>query len=88
MQGPPSYAVAKTLLKGITLTLFEQAEIDQSTESVPHFKLCLDNAAEHMFPEKAGQTQNHYMQMNLWLAGGMTVKEWVAQVSELNGYLK
>eukprot|EP00957_Ditylum_brightwellii_P201967 15327989-Ditylum_brightwellii.AAC.1 len=34
--------------------------------------------AEHAFPEKAKQTQNHYMQRNLWIVGGMTMKEWVA----------
>eukprot|EP00957_Ditylum_brightwellii_P065782 4990091-Ditylum_brightwellii.AAC.1 len=41
-----------------------------------------------MFPKKARQTQECCMQKNLWLVGGMAVKEWVAQVSELNGYLK
>eukprot|EP00957_Ditylum_brightwellii_P119598 9125128-Ditylum_brightwellii.AAC.1 len=55
-QGPPSYAVAKTLIKGNALTVFEQAEIDHSTQSVPHFKLCLDDVAEHVFPNKVTQT--------------------------------
>eukprot|EP00957_Ditylum_brightwellii_P161489 12296151-Ditylum_brightwellii.AAC.1 len=77
-QGPPSYAVAKTLLKGNALMVFEQVEIDHGTQSVPHFKLCLDDVAEHVFPEKARQTQKHYMWKNLWLVGRMTVKEWVA----------
>eukprot|EP00957_Ditylum_brightwellii_P150826 11484543-Ditylum_brightwellii.AAC.1 len=44
--------------------------------------------AEHVFPEKAGQTQKHYMQRNICFVGQMTVKEWVAQESELNKYLK
>eukprot|EP00957_Ditylum_brightwellii_P156297 11896358-Ditylum_brightwellii.AAC.1 len=57
MQGSLIYAVAKTLLKGDVLTIFEQAEIDHGTQSVPHFELCLDDVAEHMFPKKAGQTQ-------------------------------
>eukprot|EP00957_Ditylum_brightwellii_P016311 1226635-Ditylum_brightwellii.AAC.1 len=77
MHGPPRYAVAKTLLKGDALTVFEQAEIDHSTQSLPHFKLCLDDMAEHVFPKKARQTQKHYMQKNLRLVGGMTVKTWV-----------
>eukprot|EP00957_Ditylum_brightwellii_P170327 12965045-Ditylum_brightwellii.AAC.1 len=76
------------LLKGNALTVFEQAEINHSTQSVPHFELCLDDVAEHVFPEKAGQTQKHYMRRNLWLVGEMTVKEWVARVLELNKYLK
>eukprot|EP00957_Ditylum_brightwellii_P037885 2865160-Ditylum_brightwellii.AAC.1 len=55
---------------------------------MPHFKLCLDDVAEHIFPEKAGQAQKRYMQRNLRFGGGITMKEWVAQVLELNGYLK
>eukprot|EP00957_Ditylum_brightwellii_P085553 6507635-Ditylum_brightwellii.AAC.1 len=76
MQGPPSYAVAKTLLKGNALTVFEQVEINHGTQSVPHFELCLDDMAEHVFPEKARQTQKCYIWRNLWLVGQMTVKEW------------
>eukprot|EP00957_Ditylum_brightwellii_P064848 4919587-Ditylum_brightwellii.AAC.1 len=32
-QGPPSYAVVKTLLKGSTLTVFEQAEIARGNQT-------------------------------------------------------
>eukprot|EP00957_Ditylum_brightwellii_P109008 8315583-Ditylum_brightwellii.AAC.1 len=32
-QGPPSYAVAKTLLKGDALTVFEQAEIARGNQT-------------------------------------------------------
>eukprot|EP00957_Ditylum_brightwellii_P006931 524828-Ditylum_brightwellii.AAC.1 len=87
MQGPPSYAVDKTLLKGNALTVFEQGEIDHSMQTMPHFKLYLDDVAEHVFTKKSRQTHKRYMKRNLRLVGGMTVKEWVAQVSELNGYL-
>eukprot|EP00957_Ditylum_brightwellii_P199532 15210130-Ditylum_brightwellii.AAC.1 len=78
MQGPPSYPVTKMLLKGDTLTVFEQAEINHGAQSVPHFELCLDDMTEHVFPEKATQTQKCYMRRNLRLVGEMTVKEWVA----------
>eukprot|EP00957_Ditylum_brightwellii_P013873 1045721-Ditylum_brightwellii.AAC.1 len=53
------------LLKGDALTVFEQAEIDHCAQSVPHFKLCLDDVTEHVFPEKARQTQKRYMHRNL-----------------------
>eukprot|EP00957_Ditylum_brightwellii_P169774 12922311-Ditylum_brightwellii.AAC.1 len=79
MQGHPSYAVAKTLLKGDALMAFEQTEIDHGMQSVPNFKLCLDDMAEHVFPKKVRQTQKHYMQRNLQLMGPMAMKEWVAQ---------
>eukprot|EP00957_Ditylum_brightwellii_P055247 4187491-Ditylum_brightwellii.AAC.1 len=58
-QGPASYAVAKTLLKGNTLTVFEQAGIDHGNQTVPHFKLCLDNMVTHIFPEKVRQAQRY-----------------------------
>eukprot|EP00957_Ditylum_brightwellii_P155593 11844161-Ditylum_brightwellii.AAC.1 len=88
MQGPPSYAVAKTLLKGDALTVFEQAKIDHGNQTVQKFQRCLDDVAKHIFPEKARQTQKHYMWRNLRFGGGITVKEWVAQISELSSYLK
>eukprot|EP00957_Ditylum_brightwellii_P075132 5709139-Ditylum_brightwellii.AAC.1 len=64
-QGPASYAVAKTLLKGDALTVFEQAETTHGNQTVPHFELCLDDVASHVFPEKAGQTQKQYMRRNI-----------------------
>eukprot|EP00957_Ditylum_brightwellii_P148351 11294336-Ditylum_brightwellii.AAC.1 len=50
-QGPPSYAVAKTLLKGNALTVFKQAEITHINQTVTNFELCLDDVAKHVFPE-------------------------------------
>eukprot|EP00957_Ditylum_brightwellii_P154566 11763716-Ditylum_brightwellii.AAC.1 len=76
--------VAKILLKGGVLTVFEQAEIAHGNQTVPHFDLCLDDVAEHVFPEKVGQIQKYYMQRNICYDRDNTVKEWVAQVQELN----
>eukprot|EP00957_Ditylum_brightwellii_P148490 11305682-Ditylum_brightwellii.AAC.2 len=55
---------------------------------MPHFELCLDDIAEHVFPEKAGQIQKRYMQRNINWSKDYTVKEWVARVQQLNRYLK
>eukprot|EP00957_Ditylum_brightwellii_P006734 511366-Ditylum_brightwellii.AAC.1 len=84
IQGPPSYVVAKTLLKGKTLMAFEQAEIARGNQTVPHFNLCLNDVAKHVVPEKAGQIQKRYMQRNICYGKDFTMKEWVAQVQELN----
>eukprot|EP00957_Ditylum_brightwellii_P138532 10559692-Ditylum_brightwellii.AAC.1 len=46
-QGPASYALAKTLLKGDTLTVFEQSAIARGNQTVPHFNKCLNDVAEH-----------------------------------------
>ena len=86
--GPASYAVAKTLLKGDALTVFELAETTHGNQTTTNFEVCLDDVAAHVFPEKAGQTQKRYMRRNLRYTRDTTVKEWVARVSELNGYLK
>eukprot|EP00957_Ditylum_brightwellii_P084735 6442866-Ditylum_brightwellii.AAC.1 len=56
-QVSPSYAVAKTLLKGDALTVFKQVEITHGNQTVLHFELCLDDMAKYMFPEKSGQIQ-------------------------------
>eukprot|EP00957_Ditylum_brightwellii_P093471 7118501-Ditylum_brightwellii.AAC.1 len=64
MQGFPSYAVSKTLLKSDALTVFKQAEITHRNQTVTNFDLCLDDVTKHVFPEKAGQTQKCYMQRN------------------------
>ena len=77
-QGPPSYTVAKTLLKGNVLMVFKQAYIDHSNQSVPHSDLCLDDVAAHILPKKAKQTQKCYMQRNICCGRVVTVKEWVA----------
>ena len=78
MQGPASYTMTKTLLKGDALTVFEQAEIARGNQTVPHYNKCLDYVAEHVFPEKAGQIQKRYMRRNLQFTKNLTVKEWVA----------
>eukprot|EP00957_Ditylum_brightwellii_P147423 11225801-Ditylum_brightwellii.AAC.1 len=88
MQGPPSYTVAKTLLKGNTLTVFKHVENTHGNQTLQNFDLCLNDVTKHVFPEKAGQTQKRYMQRNIRYGRGITVKKWVAQVSELNSYLK
>eukprot|EP00957_Ditylum_brightwellii_P108935 8310219-Ditylum_brightwellii.AAC.1 len=51
-QGPPSYAVAKTLLKVDALTVFKQAEIIHRNQTAVNFGLCLDDVAKHVFAEK------------------------------------
>eukprot|EP00957_Ditylum_brightwellii_P159003 12102462-Ditylum_brightwellii.AAC.1 len=68
--------------------MFEQAEIVRGNQTVPHVKECLHDVAVHVFPEKLGQIQKRYMRRNLRFTKDLTLKEWVAQVQELNGYLK
>eukprot|EP00957_Ditylum_brightwellii_P139489 10631027-Ditylum_brightwellii.AAC.1 len=66
------------LLRGDALMVFEQTKIAHGIQTVPHFDKCLDDVAEHVSPEKAGQIQKHYMWRNLLYSKDLTVKEWVA----------
>eukprot|EP00957_Ditylum_brightwellii_P189494 14423668-Ditylum_brightwellii.AAC.1 len=75
-QGPPSYAVTKTLLKGNMLTVLKQAEITHRNQAVTNFELCLEDMAKRVFPEKSGQIQKRYMRRNICYSRGTTVKEW------------
>ena len=81
---PDKYAIVKTLLKGYALMLFKTAETAYMIFTVEIFDKCLDDLTSHFFPEKEVQTQKRYMQRYLRLSKGQPVKEWVAQVSELN----
>eukprot|EP00957_Ditylum_brightwellii_P207694 15354127-Ditylum_brightwellii.AAC.1 len=64
-QGPPSYAVAKTLLKGDALAVFEQAEIAHGNQTVPHFDLYLDDMAEHgQYRERMGSPSTRVKQIS------------------------
>eukprot|EP00957_Ditylum_brightwellii_P098132 7476744-Ditylum_brightwellii.AAC.1 len=72
------------LLKGDALMVFKQAEIARGNQTVPHFNKCLNDVAEHVFPEKVGQIQKRYMRRNICFGKDLTVKEWVACVQELN----
>eukprot|EP00957_Ditylum_brightwellii_P109748 8371341-Ditylum_brightwellii.AAC.1 len=46
--GPLSYAVAKTLLKGDAIMVFEQADTTHENQTVTNFELCLDNVSKHV----------------------------------------
>eukprot|EP00957_Ditylum_brightwellii_P200228 15264117-Ditylum_brightwellii.AAC.1 len=60
----------------------------QATQLPRPFSRAMHDVAAHVFSEKAGQTQKRYMRRNIHFGGGITMKEWVAQVLELSGYLK
>ena len=59
--GPTQYAMAKALLKGDALSVFEASTIARGTITVTNFKLCLSDITGHVFPAKAAQTQKRYM---------------------------
>eukprot|EP00957_Ditylum_brightwellii_P030908 2342017-Ditylum_brightwellii.AAC.1 len=86
--GTPKLHSCKDTSQGQCVNGFQAGGNQPQYAKCAHFELCLDDVAEHVFPEKAGQTQKCYMCRNLRLVGEMTVKEWVAWVSELNEYLK
>ena len=55
--GPTQFAMAKALLKGDALSVFETSTLARGTMTVANFKSCLQDITTHVFPAKATQTQ-------------------------------
>ena len=86
--GPANYAVAKTLLKGDVLMVFEASETFYGAVTLDNLEKFLDNVTTHVFLEKSVQTQTQYMRRNICSMKGQAVKEWVTQLFELNKCLR
>ena len=85
---PASYAFIKTLLKGNALTVFQNSKASNGNQTMTNFESCLNELTAHLFPEKAAQLQKRYLRRYLTKSPELTIKRWVAQVLELNYYLK
>ena len=85
--GPTQYALARCLLKGDALAVFEAAATAHGTETLVNFKKCLQDLTAHVFPEQALQVQKRYMRRYVKKPLSMRAKEFVARVVELNDYM-
>ena len=85
--GPTQYALARCLLKGNTLTVFEADATSHGYATIPHFNKCLDNLTAHVFPKQALQVQKRDMRRYVKKPINMCAKTFVARVAELNKYM-
>jgi len=49
-QGPARYTMARQVLQGDALALFDAAAAVQGNETNANFELCLNNVTDHVFP--------------------------------------
>ena len=86
--GPQRYALVKWVLKGEALTVFEQAAAEAGNETLENLNLVLRSLKTHFFPCKALSTQKRYMRRFLRKPREMNIREFMARLTEINGYLK
>ena len=85
--GPTKFALARRLLEGGTLTAFENAAKDETTETNDTLKTVLKKVTASVFPVKSLQKQKRYMRRFFKKPGIMSIKAYVERVIEINEYL-
>ena len=65
IQGPARYTMARRVLHGDTLALFDAAAVVQGNKTNANFELCLNNVTDHVFPHGALQRQKRSMQRSI-----------------------
>ncbi len=86
--GPTQYAMARRLLLGNCLAVFNNKAEELQNETVSNFKLCLKAVAKDVFPPKALMTQKRYMRRVLRKPKEMKIREYFTRYRELNNYLE
>jgi hypothetical protein len=81
------YAMAKHILDGDALTAFELAATIRGNQTVANFRACLNELTNHIFPRRSLVTQKHWMRYYLRKDEGMTIREFVGRVVEMNNLL-
>eukprot|EP00957_Ditylum_brightwellii_P079004 6008852-Ditylum_brightwellii.AAC.1 len=82
------YILVQDLLRGNTLTAFnnKQATFDKQTpENLEH---CLNTVTVHVFPSKAYKLQKRYIWNMMYKPRHISLHNWIARVIELNNYLE
>jgi len=91
--GPGRFIVARRLLEGDALTVFNNEAQTHTTnngnasETAATFALCLDAVTKSVFPKRAVLLQKRYMRRFVRKPVGMTTRDYVARISEMNSYL-
>ncbi len=86
--GPGSYAMARRLLSGDALAVFNARATTTGNETTANFKLVMDALATHVFPQRALRMQKRYMRRYMRKPKNISTREYIARVNEINGYLE
>ena len=85
--GPQQYAMARNLLAGEALRVFNQKATANGTETDVHFKSTTQGLVEHFFPPKALQREKRYLCRGLYKPKDCPVRDFVCRVNEILEYL-
>jgi hypothetical protein len=85
---PAKYAMARLLLSGEALTVFNTHATEHGNETNNHFNLTLQNLTTHIFPQRCLAFQKRYMRRYMRKPREMTTRAFAARVAELNTYLE
>lgn len=86
--GPSKFAMARRLLAGDALSVFNAAATAQQAETNATFVEALKELCQHVFPQRALRMQKRYMRRYMRKPSSMKTREYIARVNEINGYLK
>jgi len=85
--GPSRYALARRLLQGDALAAFNRAASARGNETIPNFKIVLQDLITHMLPRRALQTQKRFMRRELRKPYKVSVRDFITRLVEINQLL-
>jgi len=100
--GPAKFTLARQVLQGDALSTFNtQAEVFETeahmncveghpvpeSQTTANYNACIMAVTKHVFPHRALSMQKRYMRRYLRKPRDMSVRDFVARLQELNGYL-
>ena len=85
--GVARFAMARNILLGEALRVFESKASTQATESVANFTECLNAVTAHHLPQKALIRQKRYLRRDVKKPREMNIRQFTARINEINEYL-
>jgi hypothetical protein len=82
-----TYTLIQDLLRGNTLTVFNNKQVTFNKQSLENLKHCLNDVTVQVFPNKAYKLQKRYVQHMTYRPRYIYVCKWIAIIIKLNNYL-
>ena len=83
-----SFAIVRAILKGEALRLFESGATTHGIDNMDAFNNCLRHVTTHIFPPRALVRQKRYLQWYARKHHGISIRDYVVRLRELNEQLK
>ena len=85
--GPSKYAMARQLLEGNALRVFNTSATTHGNETNEHFTAVLEDVTVHVFPRRALSKQKRYMRRHLRKPCELNIRQFVSSVQDMNADL-